>query len=210
MSPGYRESFGLANNQPVGTQPGTVRLDDVLRPGYALEKSALEKPLSGELKTTSFVYHEGKWTEGDPPLFTAMSHAVWLSSVVFDGARAFEGVTPDLDLHCERIINSCHAFGMTPMVSKKEMIELATEGVGKFESGTDLYIRSTFWGQEGWIAPDPDSTQFAMLVYASPMPAPTGFGACLSTWRRPKATTMPSSSIQMAMSPSSPHRTSAW
>ena len=39
---------------------------------------------------TSFVYHGGKWTEGDPPLFTAMSHAVWLSSVVFDGARAFE------------------------------------------------------------------------------------------------------------------------
>ena len=58
----------------------------------------LEEPLSGELKMTSFVYHGGKWTEGDPPLFTAMSHAVWLSSVVFDGARAFEGVTPDLDL----------------------------------------------------------------------------------------------------------------
>ena len=69
---------------------------------------------------TSFVYHGGKWTEGDPPLFTAMSHAVWLSSVVFDGARAFEGVTPDLDLHCARIINSCHAFRMTPMVTKRE------------------------------------------------------------------------------------------
>ena len=146
MLSGYRESFGLANNQPSDPQPGTVRLDDVLRPGYALEKSAPEEPLSGELKMTSFVYHDGKWTEGDPPLFTAMSHAVWLSSVVFDGARAFEGVTPDLDLHCARIINSCHAFGMTPTVTKEEMIELATEGVGKFESGTELYIRPTFWG----------------------------------------------------------------
>ena len=98
---------------------------------------------------TSFVYHDGKWTEGDPPLFTAMSHAVWLSSVVFDGARAFEGVTPDLYLHCARTINSCHAFGMTPTVTKEEMIELATEGVGKFESGAELYIRPTFWGKKG-------------------------------------------------------------
>ena len=134
---------------------------------------------------TSFVYHDGKWTEGDPPLFTAMSHAVWLSSVVFDGARTFEGVTPDLDLHCARTINSCHAFGMDPTATKDEMIELAKEGIGKFESGAELYIRPTFWGQEGWIAPDPGSTQFAMLVYESPMPAPTGFSACLSSRRRP-------------------------
>ena len=35
------------------------------------------------------------------------------------------------------------------MVTKREMIELATEGVGKFESGTELYIRPTFWGQDG-------------------------------------------------------------
>ena len=114
-----------------------------------------------------------------------MSHAVWLSSVVFDGARTFEGVTPDLDLHCARTINSCHAFGMDPTATKDEMIELAKEGIGKFESGAELYIRPTFWGQEGWIAPDPESTQFAMLVYESPMPAPTGFGACLSSRRRP-------------------------
>ena len=29
MSSGYRESFGLANNQLFGPQPDTVRLDDV-------------------------------------------------------------------------------------------------------------------------------------------------------------------------------------
>ena len=31
------------------------------------------------------------------------THGAWLGSVVFDGARAFEGVTPDLDLHFERV-----------------------------------------------------------------------------------------------------------
>ena len=27
------------------------------------------------------------------------THGAWLGSTVFDGARAFEGVAPDLDLH---------------------------------------------------------------------------------------------------------------
>ncbi len=134
---------------------------------------------------TSFVFHDGKWTEGDPPLLTAMSHAVWLSSIVFDGARSFEGVTPDLALHCERAVNSCRAFAMNPTVSTHEMFEIALDGVAKFPSGAELYIRPMFWAQEGWIAPDPESTQFAMLVYESPLPPATGFGACLSTRRRP-------------------------
>ena len=133
----------------------------------------------------SIVFHDGKWTEGDPPLLSAMSHAVWLSSIVFDGARAFEGVTPDLDLHCARTIASCRAFAMNPTVTTEEMIEIAREGVGKFPSDAELYIRPMFWAQEGWIAPDPESTQFAMLVYGSPLPAATGFSACLSTRRRP-------------------------
>lgn len=42
-----------------------------------------------------------------------------------------------------------------------------------------------FWAQEGWIAPEPESTQFATLVYESPLQPSTGFGACLSMRRRP-------------------------
>jgi branched-chain amino acid aminotransferase len=134
---------------------------------------------------TSYVFHEGEWTEGDRPLLSAMSHAVWLSSIVFDGARAFEGVTPDLDLHCQRTVDSCRAFAMRPTVTAEEMVEIAQDGVGKFPSGAELYIRPMFWAQEGWISPDPESTQFAMLVYDSPLPEATGFSACLSTRRRP-------------------------
>ena len=89
---------------------------------------------------TSFVFHDGKWTEGDPPLLTAMSHAVWLSSIVFDGARSFEGVTPDLALHCERAVNSCRAFAMNPTISAHEMVEIALDGVAKFPSGAELYM----------------------------------------------------------------------
>ena len=46
---------------------------------------------------------DGAWVEGNAPIMGTRSHASWLSSTVFDGARAFEGVTPDLDLHCQRV-----------------------------------------------------------------------------------------------------------
>ncbi len=45
-------------------------------------------------------YVDGRWQDGSPRVLGPHSHAVWLSSVVFDGARAFDGVAPDLDRHC--------------------------------------------------------------------------------------------------------------
>ena len=48
----------------------------------------------------------------------ARTHAAWLGSSVFDGARAFEGVTPDLDLHCARINESAKTMFLKPMVSR--------------------------------------------------------------------------------------------
>ena len=55
---------------------------------------------------------DGEWVEGNPPIMGPMTHAAWMASVVFDGARAFEGVTPDLDLHCERLVRSAERFGL--------------------------------------------------------------------------------------------------
>ena len=37
------------------------------------------------------------------PIMGARTHGAWLGSTVFDGARTFEGVSPDLDLHMQRI-----------------------------------------------------------------------------------------------------------
>ena len=75
---------------------------------------------------------------------------------MFDGARSFEGVTADLALHCERVVNSWRAFTMNLTVSAHEMVEIASDSVAKFSSGAELYIRPMFWAQEGWIAPDPN------------------------------------------------------
>ena len=34
---------------------------------------------------------DGEWIEGNPPIMGPMTHAAWMASVVFDGARAFGG-----------------------------------------------------------------------------------------------------------------------
>ncbi len=50
----------------------------------------------------TWTFFENDWHEGNVPIMGPRTHAAWLASMVFDGARAFEGVTPDLDLHCKR------------------------------------------------------------------------------------------------------------
>lgn len=133
----------------------------------------------------ALTYVDGRWLEGNPPLMGPMTHAMWLSSIVFDGARAFEGVTPDLDMHCERAVASARALGLGPALTAGEVLDLAHDGVKQFPAGSALYIRPMFYAENGWVDPDPESTRFALSVYESPMPPESGNSACLSTRRRP-------------------------
>ena len=142
---------------------------------------------------------------GRPPdarIIGPMSHCMWLSSVVFDGARAFEGVTPDLDLHCERVVVSAHALGLAPMLTAGEIQELALDGIGRFPANSALYIRPMFFAEEGWVMPDAASTAFCLTIHESPMPAVQGFTACLSSKRRPLPGTAPTDAKASALYPS--------
>ena len=65
---------------------------------------------------------DGQWLDGNPSMMGPRSHASWLGSSVFDGARGFDGLTPDLDLHCQRQNDSCVALGMKPTMKVGEMI----------------------------------------------------------------------------------------
>ncbi|MSO71038.1 MAG: branched-chain amino acid aminotransferase [Alphaproteobacteria bacterium] len=130
---------------------------------------------------------DGGWKDGNAPVMGAMDHGLWLGSVVFDGARAFDGVTPDLDLHCARVIHSAHALGLGPMLSAGEVMDIALDGVAKFPPGSELYIRPLLFAAEGMghLMADPASTRFALTVFPAALPPPTGFSACLSRFRRP-------------------------
>ena len=120
-------------------------------------------------------YLDGEWFEGNKPVLGPRSHAFWLGSSVFDGARTFEGVSPDLDLHCERLNRSAKAMLLKPTMSVKEMLELTAIGVKKFKPGAELYIRPTYWAERnglGAVPHDPESTRFLLTIYETPLPDP--------------------------------------
>ncbi len=144
-------------------------------------------------KTWTFV--DGAWHEGSPPLIGPRSHAFWLCSTVFDGSRAFEGVTPDLDHHCARLNRSAEAIGLKAIRKAGEIEEIAREGVTRFAPGTPIYIRPMYWGEHGGatqVSVDPESTRFLVCLYEAPMPGPgAGFSLTLSPFRRPSLEVMP-------------------
>ncbi len=151
----------------------------------------------------SWTYIDGKWLPGNPPILGPMSHAMWLASLVFDGARAFEGTLPDLDRHCARAVQSARNLGLGPMLSCGEVEEIAREGVTLFPSGSALYIRPMFWAEDGFIQGDPDSTRFALAVYDKPMPADPSFSATLSPFRRPSLECAPTDAKAACLYPNS-------
>ena len=57
--------------------------------------------LATPAQTKTWTYVDGDWHEGNVAILGPRSHAMWLGTSVFDGARWFEGVAPDLDLHCQ-------------------------------------------------------------------------------------------------------------
>jgi len=142
----------------------------------------------------TWTYFEGEWLEGNIPIMGPRTHAAWLCSIVFDGARAFEGVTPDLDLHCARVNESAKKLYLKPTVSTETWIRRAKEGIARFEKDTALYIRPMYWAEkEGpWVqAHDPNSTRWCLSIYEAPMRPPKGFSTTLSPYRRPTLESMP-------------------
>lgn len=150
--------------------------------------------MAGQGWSKTWTFFEGDWHEGNVPLWGARTHAIWLGSSVFDGARVFEGVAPDLELHCERVNTSAKAMFLHPSVSVDEWIGLVREGMAKFEPNTTLYVRPMYWAERAGpmaLPPDAESTRFALTLYDSPMRKPDGFSVTLSPFRRPTPESAP-------------------
>ena len=133
----------------------------------------------------ALTFLDGEWLEGNPLILGALSHATWMASVVFDGARYFEGVAPDLDLHCQRLNDSALEFGLEPLKSVGEMMEIAQDGMAQFPKEKALYIRPMLWAEEGFVAADPGSTRFCFSLFEAPLPPEKGFSVSCSSFVRP-------------------------
>lgn len=150
--------------------------------------------LATPAQSLTWTYVDGDWHEGNVALVGPRSHAMWLASSVFDGARWFEGVSPDLDLHCERVNRSASALGLAPTMSAEDIAGLTEDGLKKFDGKTAVYIRPMYWAEHGGymgVPADPDSTRFCLCLYESPMIASSGFSVTVSPFRRPTLETMP-------------------
>lgn len=134
-------------------------------------------------------YFNGTWHDGNVPIISAADHGAWLGSGVFDGARYFDGMSPDLDAHCERVNRSAQALMVTPTVTAQDMVEIVREGLKQYDATSSVYIRPMYWGIDGdvtAIVPSADTTGFAICLEEIPM-APASASATLTRtrFRRP-------------------------
>ena len=140
-------------------------------------------------------FFEDDWHEGNVPIMGVRTHAAWLCTSVFDGARAFESVTPDLDLHCARVNESAKVMSLKPLVSTETWMD-AGRARG---SSASIAMPSSISGRcigrrmrpSGAVRPDPETTRWCLTLYVAPLPKPTGTAITLSPFRRPTRESAP-------------------
>ena len=119
-----------------------------------------------------FTYFNDTWHTGNVPIINAADHGAWLGSNVFDGARYFNGVAPDLLAHCQRVNNSAKALMLKPSVEANDMVEIIWEGLKQNEADAAVYIRPMSWAIDGdltAIVPNQESVGFAICLEQIPL-----------------------------------------
>jgi branched-chain amino acid aminotransferase len=142
----------------------------------------------------TWTFYDGEWREGNIPIMGVRSHAAWLCSSVFDGARVFEGVAPDLDLHCARVNDSAVSMHLKPVVAAERWLELTHEGIKRFDKDAPIYVRPMYWAEQSGpllIAPSAESTNWCLVLHEAPLRKPEGFAITLSPYRKPSFEAMP-------------------
>ncbi len=134
-------------------------------------------------------WFQGTWHDGDMPVMKAADHGMWLGSNVFDGARYFEGVSPDLYAHCARVNRSAEALMLKPHLSTEQIVDIVREGLAAYPKDAAVYIRPMYWGIEGGdygIVPGAGEPGFAVCLEEIPMPSAEAAATLTTTrFRRP-------------------------
>lgn len=134
-------------------------------------------------------FFDGRWHDGDVAVMRAADHGSWLGTTVFDGARHFDGRTPDLEAHCARINRSAEALMITPTVETGEMVQMVRDGLKAYGPNDAVYVRPMYWALEGGdlgIVPKEGATGFAISLEVIPMVGPTASTTLTRTrFRRP-------------------------
>ena len=111
----------------------------------------------------TWTWLEGDWHEGNVLCGGAADACLLARLLGFDGARAFEGVTPDLDRHCERLNASAGAGPEADAIGRDDHGSVK-DGLKRFRSKEAIYIRPMYWAEDGGggstVPPNPETTRF--------------------------------------------------
>ena len=117
-------------------------------------------------------YFNGAWHDEDVAIMRAADHGSWVGTTVFDGARYFNGRSPDLEAHCARVNRSAEALMITPTMETADIVAAVQEGLQAYVPDEAVYIRPMYWALDGdvsGIVPMENSTGFAICLEAVPM-----------------------------------------
>ena len=132
------------------------------------------------------VWHDDRWYDNEQPkLLGPLDHGMSMASVVFDGARGFDGFAPDLDRHCQRVVESAKRMLLTPSKTAEEIHSLCQEALERLPKDMVTYVRPMFYAREGFVLPVSESTDFTLVVFQLPWPESEGMRCCFSSYRRP-------------------------
>ncbi len=132
------------------------------------------------------IWHDGRWHRDEQPkLLGPLDHGMGMASVVFDGARGFDGLAPDLDRHCRRVVDSAERMLLRPNKTADQIEALCREALEQLPRDMVTYIRPMFYATEGFVLPVAESTEFALVVFKLDWPGRDGMRCCFSSYRRP-------------------------
>ncbi|MEP1199343.1 branched-chain amino acid aminotransferase [Tateyamaria sp.] len=117
-------------------------------------------------------HFNGEWHDEDVAIMRAADHGSWVGTTVFDGARYFNGRSPDLAAHCARVNRSAEALMITPTMESADIVTAVQEGLQAYGPDEAVYIRPMYWALDGdvsGIVPKENSTGFAICLEAVPM-----------------------------------------
>jgi branched-chain amino acid aminotransferase len=97
------------------------------------------------------------------------------------------GTIPDLEDHIQRLQRSAELLGLEPIMETEAIKSLCWRGVKFFPTYSQLYLRLVYFSKTGsGIIPNPESTEFALLIEAAPIPRrKEGAKLTISDYRRP-------------------------
>jgi branched-chain amino acid aminotransferase len=137
---------------------------------------------------TVLTWFDGRWHDGNLAVMGAADHGTWQGTLVFDGARFYDGVAPDLDRHCDRVSRSAEAMGLAPPLDARAVEALIRDGIRRLGPDRALYLRPMMWSREAspaLIDAVPESTTVAVCLEDLPMREPGPFALTVSPFRRP-------------------------